>query len=81
MPTTINRLAKTASGIAVAGMLAVFATPVEAMTAAQKRAACTPDVFRLCSAQIPQVSQIIACLKKKRASLSPGCRKAFNHRG
>ncbi len=39
--------------------------------------ACTPDVFRLCSASIPNVEEIIACLQSKRADLSPGCAKAF----
>lgn len=42
-----------------------------------QRAACTPDVFRLCSSEIPSVDRIVACLKKQRTSLSPGCQAVF----
>ena len=35
--------------------------------------ACTPDVFSLCSAYIPNEEPILACLKSKRAQLSPAC--------
>jgi hypothetical protein len=42
------------------------------------QAACTPDVFRLCSAEIPSETRIVACLKQKKAKLSPGCRKIFS---
>ena len=41
-------------------------------------AACTPDVFRLCSAQIPDEKRIVACLKQNTARLSPACRKVFS---
>jgi hypothetical protein len=36
--------------------------------------ACTPDVFRLCSAQIPSEERIVACLNKHLAQLRPACR-------
>jgi hypothetical protein len=36
--------------------------------------ACTPDVFRLCSAQIPNEDRIVACLNGHMAKLSPACR-------
>jgi hypothetical protein len=42
-----------------------------------ERAACTPDVFRLCMSQIPDVDQIVACLKKEKAHLSNGCRRVI----
>ncbi len=35
--------------------------------------ACTPDVFSLCSAYIPNEDPILACLKAKRVQLSPAC--------
>jgi hypothetical protein len=44
----------------------------------EQRAACTPDVFRLCSSEIPSVDRIVACLKAKKASLSAGCQAVFN---
>ena len=43
-----------------------------------QRLACTPDVFRLCSSQIPHVGEVIACMLAKKASLSPGCRAVFD---
>jgi hypothetical protein len=45
---------------------------------AEEQAACTPDVFRLCAAQIPSESRIVACLKQNKARLSPACRKVFS---
>jgi hypothetical protein len=36
--------------------------------------ACTPDVFRLCSAQIPSEERIVACLNKNMSRLSPACK-------
>lgn len=44
---------------------------------AEQRAACTPDAFRLCSSEIPNVSAITACMRKKRESLSPACKAVF----
>lgn len=44
----------------------------------QEQEACTPDVFRLCSAQIPSEKRIVACLKLNRGKLSPACRKVFS---
>lgn len=44
---------------------------------AEQRAACTSDVFRLCKAEIPNVSKIISCLKKETANLSPLCQTVF----
>jgi hypothetical protein len=58
--------------------LVSYSTSSIALGSASERAACTPDVFRLCSSEIPNVTKIIACLKEKKASLSPGCRTAFN---
>ena len=43
-----------------------------------ERAACTPDVFRLCSADIPNVTRITACLRREKPRLSAGCQTVFN---
>jgi hypothetical protein len=45
-------------------------------TPAQKKA-CTPDVYRLCAGEIPNVRAITACLRRQKASLSEGCRAVF----
>ena len=43
-----------------------------------QRMACSGDVWRLCSSAIPSVDRIVACLKRERARLSPGCQSVFN---
>jgi hypothetical protein len=63
-----------ALGIAVASLSPAVAAPG---TDAQ-RAACTPDVFKLCSSDIPNVERIIACLKRERPRLSAACQEVFN---
>jgi hypothetical protein len=55
-----------------------YSTASNALGTAEPRAACTPDVFRLCSSSIPSVSAIISCMEAKKSQLSPGCRAAFN---
>jgi hypothetical protein len=44
---------------------------------AEQQMACTPDVFRLCGAQIPDADRIVACLRANVPQLSPGCRAVF----
>jgi len=39
--------------------------------------ACTPDVWRLCSAQVPDVNRIVACLQRNSQQLSGPCRAAI----
>ena len=48
-----------------------FAVPAD-VTQADKDA-CTPDVFRLCSAYIPDEAPILACLQSHKPNLSPEC--------
>lgn len=43
----------------------------------EQQMACTPDVWRLCSDQIPDTDRIVACLRQNTARLSDGCRAAF----
>jgi hypothetical protein len=45
---------------------------------AEQREACTPDAFRLCSAEIPDVGRVTACMKANQTHLSPRCRAVFN---
>jgi hypothetical protein len=44
----------------------------------EQRRACTPDVYRLCAGEIPNVRAITACLRRNKASLSPACAAAFD---
>jgi hypothetical protein len=43
----------------------------------EQQMACTPDVWRLCSDQIPDVSRITACLQQNTPQLSSACRAVF----
>ena len=43
----------------------------------EQRVACTPDVLRLCSWEIPNVDRIVACLRRERSKLSTGCRQVL----
>ena len=38
----------------------------------EQRKACTPDVYRLCAGEIPNVRAITACLRRRKASFLPG---------
>ena len=65
-------------GLLAAATLAVTIWPTasEAYTPEQQQA-CTPDAFRLCSSDIPDVDRITACMIRNRAQLSPACRAFF----
>jgi hypothetical protein len=43
----------------------------------EQQLACTPDVMRLCSDQIPDVNRIVACLRQNTALLGNSCRAVF----
>ncbi|WP_082078645.1 hypothetical protein [Bradyrhizobium sp. LTSP849] len=43
----------------------------------EQRQACTPDVFRLCSAFIPNADDITICLRERNPQLSDACRQAI----
>jgi hypothetical protein len=85
----MTRQNKTALRSAGCGLVAVLslltiangparaADPYGSLATPAQRAACTPDVYRLCAGEIPSVSGITACLRRKKASLSEGCRAVF----
>jgi hypothetical protein len=43
----------------------------------EQQMACTPDVWRLCGDQIPDVGRITACLRQNTPQLSNNCRAVF----
>ena len=43
----------------------------------EQRRACTPDVYRLCAGEIPNVRAITACLRRQKGSLSSACAAVF----
>jgi hypothetical protein len=68
------------SGVLALGLLLGALTSNAALadlaTPEQKRA-CTPDVYRLCAGEIPNVRAITACLRRQKANLSDACRAVF----
>ncbi|MDO9562888.1 MAG: hypothetical protein Q7J60_14820 [Bradyrhizobium sp.] len=48
-----------------------------ALATPEQRKACTPDVYRLCAGEIPNVRAITNCLRRQKASLSEACRAVF----
>ena len=66
-----------------ASMLGLLLTLIASGTAGaqqgtpEQRKACTPDVYRLCAGEIPNVRAITACLRRQKSSLSPACAAVF----
>jgi hypothetical protein len=65
-------LIKTA-GITLTAMLMAGGAALAQGTEGQQDA-CRPDVFRLCSSYIPDVGEIVACLRSNETHLSTPCR-------
>jgi hypothetical protein len=64
--------------VAIAGIGAVApASSQEYRGTWEQQMACTPDVWRLCGDQIPDVNRIVACLRQNTPQLSSGCRAVF----
>jgi hypothetical protein len=83
MKARFRRLAASTSRAKRASTLGLFlslfaAGSAHAVGTPEQRRACTPDVYRLCAGEIPNVRAITACLRRQRASLSEACRAAFD---
>jgi hypothetical protein len=71
---------KSAKMAAALGLLIALVTTgsVRAQTGTpEQKRACTPDVYRLCAGEIPNVRAITACLRRQKANLSDACRAVF----
>jgi len=77
MPTNLSCLRGVQLAACVVACLALWPSASRAFTEEDQQRLCTPDVFRLCSSEIPNRERIIACMTRQRASLSPGCRSVF----
>ena len=73
----VERYCRVVALLAATTVVALAADPYNTVATAEQRRACTPDVYRLCAGEIPSVSGITACLRRKKASLSEGCRAVF----
>ncbi|QPF85907.1 hypothetical protein IC762_06270 [Bradyrhizobium genosp. L] len=64
--------------IAIGGVAAAMpASSQEYRGTWEQQMACTPDVMRLCSDQIPDTNRIVACLRQNTALLGHACRAVF----
>ena len=64
--------------LAIGGIVAQGAASAEEYRGTlEQRMACTPDVWRLCSDQIPDTNRIVACLQQNTPQLSSACRAVF----
>ena len=64
--------------VAIAGIGSVApASSQEYRGTWEQQMACTPDVWRLCSDQVPDVGRITACLRPNTPQLSNNCRAVF----
>jgi hypothetical protein len=73
--TKVSIAGGTKAFIAAGLMLGMIST-AHAYTAEQQEL-CTPDAFRLCSSEIPDVDRVTACMVQHKAELSPGCKSVF----
>jgi hypothetical protein len=62
------------SALVMAGLATQPAISQDNRGTPEQQMACTPDVWRLCGAQIPDVDRITACLRANVPQLSPPCR-------
>jgi hypothetical protein len=66
-----------ATHVAALALLLSAGTSASAQGTEQQRQACTPDVFRLCGAYIPDADRIAACLRGNGPRLSRPCYDVF----
>ncbi len=64
------------SAVVACGAVSPVAAQDERGTSEQQMA-CTPDVWRLCSDQIPDRDRIVSCLRQNTPQLSGACRAVF----
>jgi hypothetical protein len=62
--------------LATALSVSMLPSASQAYTPEQEQA-CSGDAFRLCSADIPDVDRITACMIRNKSQLTPGCRAFF----
>ena len=64
--------------MAFAAVLGSFASMnAQAQGTPEERAACAPDVFRLCRSDVPDVQKITDCMDRQKEKLSHACRIVF----
>ncbi|WP_426433825.1 hypothetical protein [Bradyrhizobium genosp. P] len=75
--SSIERHARRASALGLLLTLFASGAALAEPGTPEQRKACTPDVYRLCAGEIPNVRAITACLRRQKANLSPACAALF----
>jgi hypothetical protein len=65
------------ANLALALTLFTAGSALAAQGTPEQKKACTPDVYRLCPGEIPNVRAITSCLRRQKTSLSEACRAVF----
>jgi hypothetical protein len=79
MTACLNRTLRQAGlALAFAGSLSALSSTSGLAFSSEAQQMCTGDAFRLCSAEIPNIPKITACMYKHRADLSTGCRTVMD---
>ena len=60
--------------LAFAATFSVLSSTASLAFSAEAQQMCSGDAFRLCSAEIPNIRRITACMVKNRSQLSSSCR-------
>jgi len=72
--TAISTIRKIGLTLGLVLYMSTVVTSSSLAYSARARQMCMGDAFRLCSAEIPNISRIVACMRRNRANLSQGCR-------
>lgn len=71
----LERAVRSASvALAFAAAVSLLSSTASLAFSAEAQQMCSGDAFRLCSAEIPNIPRITACMVKNRSQLSSGCR-------
>ncbi len=76
---SLSLITATCTGLTLA-MIAIV-PPARAQGTDEQRSACMGDAFQFCSAQIPDVTKIEACLRQNKDKLTPACQAEFQPSG
>lgn len=76
--TRISTTRKIGLTLSLALSMSTLATSGSFAYSARAREMCMGDAYRLCSSEIPNISRIIACMRRNKANLSSGCRSVMD---
>lgn len=79
MTTLFTKIARKISlALAFATAFSAISSTASHAFSSEAQQMCTGDAFRLCSSEIPNIPKITACMIKKKADLSAGCRTVMD---